>query len=272
MVFDRALVLPVLALLSCREPAPSAAMRGTGAPMRSPREPARTAGEGAASVAAPLVAAGPSAYVEESVGPAPGPRGPVVVVAIHGLGDSPEHFLGWLRGMPVSARVISMRGSERYGPGFAWWRPSADERQTAEAIDRAAVTVRERAAPALAAPRCGRPIVLGFSQGAMVSFALAARGTLDAALVIPIGGRLPLENRGVTRSAGQRPLVRAMHGAVDARMPLSAAQSTVSALERQGMDATVRGFPGVGHEITDALRRAVFDEIARAARAMGCAP
>jgi predicted esterase len=206
------------------------------------------------------------------MGPAPGSRGPVVVVAIHGLGDSPEAFLGWLRGIPVAARVISMRGIERYGPGFAWWRPFADEARLAEAIDHAAATVRERVAPALALPRCGRPIVLGFSQGAMVSFALAARGTLDAGLVIPIGGRLPLENRGVNRPTGQRPVVRAMHGELDVRMPLSAARSTVSALAQAGMDASLRAFAGVAHEITAEVRDAVFDEVVRAARAMGCAP
>lgn len=204
------------------------------------------------------------------VGPDPGPAGRVVIIAIHGLGDTPESFVNWLRATPVSARVLAMRGTESFGNGFAWWLPGGSEESVARAIDRAATTIATRVRSKLDAGRCGKPIVLGFSQGGMVSFAIAARGNLDVGLVMPIGGRLPLENRGVTRAAGMRPTVRAFHGEADERMPIIGARTTIDALARQGMDATLRSFAGVGHSIPDEMRQAVFSEIERTAREGGC--
>lgn len=196
----------------------------------------------------------------------------MVIVAIHGLGDSPESFVNWLRQAPVSARVLAVRGTESYGNGFAWWLPGGGEEAIARAVDRAASTIAARVSSKLDAGRCGKTIVLGFSQGGMVSFAIAARGSMDVGLVMPIGGRLPVDNRGVTRPAGQRPIVRAFHGEADERMPIVGARTTVDALARQGMDATLRSFAGVGHSIPDEVRQAVFDEIVTIARAGGCAP
>jgi phospholipase/carboxylesterase len=215
-------------------------------------------------------ALGQSEYVEVLVGPDPGPTGRVVIIAIHGLGDTPESFVNWLRATPVSARVLAVRGTESYGGGFAWWLPDGGPQSVARAIDRAAATIATRVRGKIDAGRCGKPIVLGFSQGAMVSFAIAARGSLDVGLVMPIGGGLPLENREVTRAAGMRPMVRAFHGEADERMPIVAARMTVEALTRQGMDATLRSFAGVGHSIPDEVRQAVFSEIERTAREGGC--
>jgi phospholipase/carboxylesterase len=196
----------------------------------------------------------------------------MVIIAIHGLGDTPERFANWLRATPVSARVLAVRGTESYGDGFAWWLPGASETSVARAIDRAAMTIASRVQSKLDADRCAKPIVLGFSQGAMIALGIAAHGSLDVGLVMPIGGWLPLANRTVTRPVGMRPMVRAFHGEADERIPIHAARTTIDTLARQGMDATLRSFANVGHSIPDEVRQAVFGEIERMAREGGCLP
>lgn len=206
------------------------------------------------------------------VGPDPGPRGRVVIVALHGLGDTPEAFSNWIRALNVSARVLAVRAPEDYGSGSAWWQPGGDESFTARALMRSVTEVERRVGSKIAtSSTCGTPIVLGFSQGAMVSFAIATRGSLGTRLVIPIAGRLPQEALGASRPASARPRVRAMHGELDERITITAGRNTVAALVRQGYDATLQGFAGVDHSIPDAMRSVIFSEIERAARSMGCA-
>jgi phospholipase/carboxylesterase len=263
------------AVVSCRDPSPSAGQLNTGArvaalPPTQPPPPENRPVPPSEAPSAPPVA-GRSEFVELLVGPDPGPAGRIAIVALHGLGDTPENFSNWLRAAPISARVLVVRAPETYGGGNAWWQPGGDEATVARGIDRAARVVKERLESKLgAATMCGTPIVLGFSQGAMVSFAIAARGEMSVRLVVPIAGRLPVENRGVTRPAASRPRVRAMHGDADERIAIAAGRSTVEALARQGLDATLRSFAGVGHAIPDEVRAAVFDEITRAATEMGC--
>lgn len=206
-----------------------------------------------------------------TVGPSAPTAGRVVVVALHGLGDTPERFALWLRALPVSARVLSVRGHEAYGDGFAWWQPNADERAQRTTVERAMRYVEEAVTGHLERePRCGAPMLVGFSQGAMVSFGFAAKGSSFFRVIIPIGGRMPsglLEGG----APGATLRVRALHGAIDERVPLVGARSAIDALRARGMDATLRVFDQVGHSIPDEVRLAAFDEIERAAREMGCA-
>ena len=69
------------------------------------------------------------AFVEEIVGAtgqAPTPNvPPPLIVALHGLGDVPEHFIQVLRALPLRARVAAARAPTPFAQGYAWLPPAA---------------------------------------------------------------------------------------------------------------------------------------------------
>lgn len=209
--------------------------------------------------------------VVTTVGPDPTSAGRVTIVALHGLGDSPENFSLWLRAAPISARVLAIRAPERFGSGSAWWQPGGSDAFITSTMERSARHVRDKyEAATRGQAQCGQPILLGFSQGAMVAFAMAGRREVPFRLIVPISGRLSagsLDARPFERSDVE---VRAMHGALDTRIPIGGAQFAVGLLRQRGLDATLQTFTNVDHSIPDEMRAAVFDEIARVARAMRC--
>lgn len=255
----------------CERPQPSAnALPATPVAARAERDAA--VGATPQPPESPRRTADPDVVVT-TVGPDPSSAGRVTIVALHGLGDSPESFGLWLRATPVSARVLAIRAPERFGSGSAWWQPGGGDAFIAGTMTRSATHVRERFTEAMRGQTsCGQPILLGFSQGAMVSFALAGRREIPFRLIIPIGGRLPIGSLEVAPFERSDVQVRAMHGAIDTRVPLVGGRLAVEALRGRGLDATLRTFENVGHSIPDEVRAAVFDEILRVARDMGCVP
>jgi predicted esterase len=186
------------------------------------------------------------------------------IVAIHGLGDNPEAFVGWLRELSVPARIYAAQGIERYGAdGRAWWQPSGgDEVAAARGITRAADAINAAVQSKTIGPQtCGASIV---------AFALAQRGGVPWSLAIPIAGRLPVGLLPTAATPRRAVQVRAFHGAADTVMAPRFGQQAVDALRARGFDATMQIFLGVRHEIPPAVVRAVLDEIARKIRSMGC--
>jgi phospholipase/carboxylesterase len=109
-------------------------------------------------------------------------------------------------------------------------------------------------------PTRGKPVVTGFSQGGMLSFALAAGHAEHFAAAVPIAGAIPA----ALYPTGKASLpVEALHGAADDRVPTKAAQESVAALKAKGYAATLRTWPGVGHTINPEMRQALFDALAR---------
>jgi phospholipase/carboxylesterase len=213
-----------------------------------------------------------SDVVVSTVGPNPTSAGRVTIVALHGLGDRPENFALWLRASPVSARVVAIRAPERYGDGSAWWQPRGEDAYVASTMDRAARHVREKLARATAGrSSCGQPMLVGFSQGAMVAFSIAGRREIPWRIIVPIAGRLVAGALDVAPFVRSDVEVRAMHGEADTRVPIGGGRLAVQQLRTRGLDATIRTFAGVDHSIPDEVRVAVFDELLRAARSMGCA-
>lgn len=188
-----------------------------------------------------------------------------MLVMIHGMGDQPgEHWLRLFRAVgPL--RIIMPRAPRPYGSGFSWFEyrvgdnePVALGQGIAAEADHLA-----RALPVLVAerPTVGLPLVAGFSQGGMLSFALAVRHPQRLALAVPISGTLPAPIWPAARDAdAANPPIRALHGTTDTVVPIAPTQELVAHLERQGYDATLRIFEGVGHVIT-ADMQAALDEL-----------
>ncbi|MEZ4472323.1 MAG: alpha/beta fold hydrolase [bacterium] len=200
----------------------------------------------------------PLEYLVRIVGGADAPDLPLVI-AVHGLGDRPESFIGLLDGAPFRARVLAPRAPVPYGRGGTWFALAdpPDDRmraELAESADRlAALAAHARARW----PQSPGVWITGFSQGGMLSFAVAARHPEAVAGAVPIAGALPPPIAVPARV----PPIRALHGEADRRIPFAAGQATVAALASAG-DVRLQAFPGVGHAVPPPVRAALFATLA----------
>lgn len=220
--------------------------------------PARAQESSNAAAAVPLLD-----FVELHVGGAVAGTELPLIVAIHGLGDSPEGFSKFYAHLGRPARVLVPRGKRPHGNGSTWFRLSDGPEGTrladvTDSADRLVALVKARMA---AAPTRGKPVVTGFSQGGILSFWLAAHYPEVFAAALPIAGRLTADTfpPAAAPGADKKPCkVIAFHGEADNRIAYAAGKQTVEALAKAGFDATLRSFAGVGHSIPPAVRDVYF--------------
>lgn len=185
-----------------------------------------------------------------------------MIIGVHGLGDSPEGFGRLLETVPFPARLIFPAGPLASGDGRSWFPIRVRDRDP-EALARGI----EGALPGLSAliedlvqrrPTVGKPVVTGFSQGGIMSFALVAAHPQRFAGAVPIGGLLPPPSFPSGRGG---PWVLALHGAADEVVPLSGCQATVSAFERAGYPIRLKVYDGVGHHVTPEMQAQLFSAL-----------
>jgi phospholipase/carboxylesterase len=197
-----------------------------------------------------------------------------MIVAIHGLGDRPESFAGLFEGFPGRARIILPYG-EPWQSGFAWWRPagaSLDPDRVASGSERAAHRLAAMIDElAKARPTAGKPLVTGFSQGGMVSFALAVLHPEVIGEAFPVSGLLAPALWPSSWPAGKAtPPIFALHGTADPRVPIDLARKSVARLRELGFNAELQEYVDVGHTVIAEMRRDLFKRLeAAAARAAG---
>jgi len=200
-----------------------------------------------------------------------------IVVAVHGLGDTPRNFARVFEGFPEQARFVLPRAPDRNLPGYSWFplpRSGVGEAAFVQGIERA-LSRLEALLERLPAERrgIGLPVLTGFSQGGILSFAVALERPELLERVVPVAGGLPSRLVPSTRPEVVVP-IRALHGAGDELLPPGPTERLVAALTGRGFDAALRVFPGVAHQITPAVRDALYAELAAgidAARAASAA-
>ncbi len=181
-----------------------------------------------------------------------------LIIALHGRGGSPDELVELWRGFPGRAQIVLPQGPIPYGPGFAWfnWPKGIDEAQMAAEIS-PSEAVLWRAIETTAKGR--KVIVMGFSQGAVMSFLLAARHPDDIRLAVPVAGALPSNLQPTTKSAP----VFAMHGADDDVIPLKWGRAAVEGFRRAGANVELREYAGVKHTISPQMRDEMFKRVAQ---------
>lgn len=192
-----------------------------------------------------------------------------MIIVVHGLGDRPENFIRVFDAFPIAARIIAPRAPTRQGRGYSWFPVQlpvkADDAAMTEGI-RASATRLAALAHDLAQrrPTIGKPVITGFSQGGILSFAVALHHPDTIAAAVPVAGALPpalTDAAPMASATDRRPVIRALHGAADKVVPFFAAKLLVIGLAGQGYDATMQSFAEVGHGIPPEMRRAVFAAI-----------
>lgn len=190
-----------------------------------------------------------------------------LVVVIHGLGDTPAAFWRLFQGFPRRAHFVVPAGGLKWGDGFAWWPITGEINENNMAAGMDAATPRLMAAIRTwrGSRVVGRPIVAGFSQGGMLSFALAAKYPAEIAAAVPVSGMLPAPMVPVAWPPGApQPHIVALHGDADTRVPFAFGQRTVASLRALGVDVELKAYPGVGHSISAEMRRDLFAELGAA--------
>jgi len=165
-----------------------------------------------------------------------------LVVALHGMGGSPEGIAPLFDDFPVAAEIALPRGLVIRDDGWAWfpWDSTTTDAQLAQAIADADAKLW----PEIVAHAHGRPIIVtGFSQGGMMAYALAARHPAEIVAAFPISGWLP---RALWPRAKAAP-VYALHGDSDDVIPVEYARATVAAFRAAGGTAELHELPGVAH-------------------------
>jgi phospholipase/carboxylesterase len=105
-----------------------------------------------------------------------------------------------------------------------------------------------------------RMLVTGFSQGGILSFALAARHPDAVAKAFPVAGLLP----GALAPKARAAPVVAFHGTADDVLDVEGGRAAVAAFQAAGGEALLREYPGVRHTITTAMRVELWAEIQKA--------
>lgn len=204
---------------------------------------------------------GPLAYETLYTGGAHEGDAVPTVVAVHGRGDTPANFGLLVRDLPVRARVLLPRGPNALGQGYSWF-PFPVHQRTEETMAPGIRAAEERLAlflrgEALRAPHCGLPVLVGFSQGAMLAFAATARHPELLAGAIPVAGALSRSMMPLRAPANAPPLT-ALHGTLDAMVPYRMGELTVQWLTERGYDARFERFDGVEHRFTTRERDRVL--------------
>lgn len=183
-----------------------------------------------------------------------------VVVLVHGLGDDPNRFSWVMADFDEPARVVLPAGPTSFGEGFAWMTVrlrDGDPDGLARQLDASAARV---AALCRDLTRGGRkPVIAGFSQGGMVSWAVATRHPDTVAAAIPIAGFLPPV---LLPAPGSSPApIHALHGTADPIVPLSYAKAGRDALAAAGHETELEVFSGVEHRVPRPVRSALYREL-----------
>jgi phospholipase/carboxylesterase len=191
-----------------------------------------------------------------------------LVVALHGRGDTAEGFARAFRDMPTPAHVVLLRAPIHEGDGDAWFTFVPIDTWGHVAVDLDAQCDRVVATvDAIEAQRAsrGRPILVGFSQGAMIAYAMALRHPDRFAALHPVSGVFVTELLAHDRVEPSRvPPIIAFHGTRDDVIPIDADREAIATLEQRGVHVELRAHDAV-HWLDGAMRddlwRAIADRI-----------
>lgn len=256
---------------------PNAGPTLTVAPQAAPAAPAAAPADPGPPPEPPWASAGGLSYREVALGGADLEAPLPMIVAIHGLGDGPDNFRHLYDGFTEPARLILPRGLDSTPDGGWSWFPIRARDPDVDALSTGIAGAADRIAEGIRAleqsrPTLGKPIVTGFSQGGMLTFALAVQHPDVVGHAIAVGGWLPPplvpsppSTKGSTTATNvDYPPLVALHGTADAAVLFEPTQLAVQALVDRGIDAEIVQYEGVGHMIPELMRRDLYDRLSDA--------
>ena len=216
-------------------------------------------------------------YVERATGGAKSESPLAMLVVLHGKADTPEVMLRAFAGVRAPARLIAPRGvslagvpvgpvNHSFGHGFGWWdihTRAADDRSfaaaAAEASRRMGVFIRRLAREK---PTLGKPELVGFSQGAIVTYTISVQEPDLLSIAFPLSGMLPPPLMPDAWPAGKpRPIIHAFQGLRDPVVRIEQDRETVSRLKALGVPAVLKEYPALVHALGPLEMKDVLKEV-----------
>lgn len=194
-----------------------------------------------------------------------------LLIVIHGLGDHPHR--DWLNAIDLDpklkARMILPQAPMPYGRGFAWFPfrfGDRDEVSLAAGISEAEARLAQLIEVLRTQrPTRGRAVVSGFSQGGMLSYALALEHPELVQFALPISGELPSPLWPASKpKRGASPRIVALHGTTDTVVTFEADDAFAQHLRGKGYPITLVPFENVGHHISEAMSERAKSELSAA--------
>jgi phospholipase/carboxylesterase len=175
-------------------------------------------------------------------------RLPLVVALNPQRGDAAD-FIALFQGLRTKARIIAPYADAQNGH-FGWYRGESSA-AGAPGPRRAAQTL----VPFLGQMHdawlsVGKPIVVGYSQGAIVAMTLAITAPKSLSAVVSISGRLPPALFRDARKIASGPTIEVFHGERDRAVPFAACKESVAVLKAAGFSTTAHFYPDVGHKMS----------------------
>jgi phospholipase/carboxylesterase len=187
---------------------------------------------------------------------------PPLLLLLHGIGSNEDDLFGLApyldeRFLIVSARAPVLMGAGAYGWFNIEFTPQgmvADVEQAKRSLDLLPGFLDELIETYRVNDRC--VYLVGFSQGAMMSLALALTDPEKIAGVVAMSGRFPsqvLEHK-LNQGALEGMPVLVTHGIYDPVLPVGEGRAIRKSLEALPVELTYHEYP-MGHEVTmDSLR------------------
>jgi phospholipase/carboxylesterase len=192
-----------------------------------------------------------------------------LAVLLHGVGDSASGFAPIARALAPQLSDVEfvipdgLAPFDSGPPGRQWFSirgvttENRPDRVSEAALQVSAWIDGELARRGLDGDKL---VLIGFSQGAIVSNTLALVRRPAPRAVVAIAGRLAIA--GDARAIG-RPRVLLLHGASDPVMPVALADEAAAGLRARGADVSVEKFLGLAHSIDERELQAVERFLAR---------
>ncbi|WP_248800183.1 alpha/beta hydrolase [Pseudomonas sp. MWU13-2105] len=181
-----------------------------------------------------------------------------LVIFLHGYGSNEDDLFGIKDDLPANYTVLSVRGRLEVRQGaYQWFHQksrapqydgeSEDLRLSAEAISDFVTRVTEKYHT-----QPDKVFLVGFSQGAMMTYEVALRRPELLRGIAPLSGRLlPVlrtELKGGPRYAGLKVFIG--HGTADPQVPYTGATEALGVLQGLSIEPQFHSYPGVGHTIS----------------------
>lgn len=183
---------------------------------------------------------------------------PPAIIMLHGFGSDENDLFSFASELPEKYAIISLKAPIRLAPfGNAWYNIFFDNAQGKFSDDEQAIASRELVS------RCIDEIIekykvdadtitlLGFSQGTILSFAVALSYPEKVKNVIGLSGYINEEilKEGYSQNDFSRLRVYTSHGSVDQVIPVQWARKTQPFLKKLNIACTYSEFP-VGHGVS----------------------
>ncbi|MFK7989103.1 MAG: alpha/beta hydrolase [Sandaracinaceae bacterium] len=178
-----------------------------------------------------------------------------MAVLIHGRGDRARIPGGPFWGLSSPIRVIVPQAPDPLGDGFEWLPVRVGsglfDRLTTSLMARSSHVARFLREMQERVPTAGRPMVVGFSQGGLLTLALAVHHSDVVSAAFPLAAWLPpaLVPQ-YRREDVVFPRIRSVHGRADRIIPLRPTQEVFDSLEGAGFEVELVPFDGVEHTMS----------------------